>query len=234
MFDEALVLIPRILAAILVGYLLGSVPFAYLAARLKGQDIFNTGSRRAGTANVFWNMGRRTALLVFAADVVKGAAAVAIASMLGLSGPLVILGGGAAVVGHWKSVFTRFRGGDGMVTLIGVTLMTLEPVLTTVGIVVGLSTVILMRKSPFRSSAGIAACYVLLLIITQYFYHHNQRDLVLGLAVLAVLVMFPNVLIHRRVAAANSPDELSLVLEEEDGLDDDADIGHGARENTPL
>ena len=233
MFDEALILLPRILAAIVVGYLLGSVPFAYLAARFKGQDIFNTGSRRAGTANVFWNMGRRTALLVFSADVIKGAAAVAIAGMLGLSGPLIILGGGAAVVGHWKSVFTRFKGGDGMVTLIGVTLMTLEPLLTTVGIVVGIFTVLLMRKSPFRSSAGIAACYILLLIVTQYFYEY-QKDLVLGLAVLAVLVMFHNILIHRRIASATNSEELGLTLDDEEGLDDGSGVGPPARENNPL
>ena len=73
--DQLLPLIPRVLAAALVGYLLGSIPFAYLVARLKGIDIFATGSRRAGAANVFWQVGRRRGMLVFACDVVKGALA---------------------------------------------------------------------------------------------------------------------------------------------------------------
>ncbi len=234
MFDESLITLTRILASILVGYLLGSVPFAYLAARLKGRDIFTTGSRRAGTANVFWNMGRRTAILVFASDVAKGAAAVVIASMLGLSGPLVILAGGAAVVGHWKSIFTRFRGGDGMVTLLGVTLMTLDPVLTSLGIVVGVTTVILMRKYPFRSSAGVAACFATLLAINSgphIPYIPQQSDLVLGLTLLAILVMAHNILIHRRVAVAAVPNELELTLDEAGELDDDPDLGQTAPEN---
>ena len=90
-----------------------------------------------------------------------------------------------------------------------------------------------MRKSPFRSSAGIAACYILLLIVTQYFYEY-QKDLVLGLAVLAVLVMFHNILIHRRIASATNSEELGLTLDDEEGLDDGSDVGPPARENNPL
>ena len=96
---DEFIIIQKLLAAILVGYLLGSVPFAHFAARGKGIDIFATGSRRAGTANVFWNIGRKTGLLVFAADVTKGALAVLIAGLLDIPGPMLILAGGAAVLG---------------------------------------------------------------------------------------------------------------------------------------
>ena len=69
-FDFALT--ERVLVAMLAAYLLGSIPFAPIAGRLKGVDVFTTGSRSAGTANVFWNIGRRMGILVFMGDVAKG------------------------------------------------------------------------------------------------------------------------------------------------------------------
>ena len=127
MFDEY-VLIQKVLSAVLVGYLLGSIPFARTAARLRGVDIFSTGSHMAGTANVFWNIGRWTGTLVFVGDVAKGSAAVVIAGLLEVPAPLILLVAAAAIFGHWMSVFARFRGGDGMAPLMGVTLA-MEPAL---------------------------------------------------------------------------------------------------------
>ena len=130
--SEELLLIQKLLAAIVVGYLLGSIPLAHLFARRRGIDIFATGSTRAGTANIFWNISRRNGVLVFSGDVIKGFLAIQFASLLGIPESAHILAGGAAVAGHWKSIFTRFRGGDGMVVLIGVT-FALTPLLTLSG-----------------------------------------------------------------------------------------------------
>ena len=199
MTDE-LVLVQRFLAAIVVGYLLGSIPLAHLVARRHGIDIFATGSTRAGTANVFWNISRRKGVLVFAGDAAKGFLAVEFARLLGIPDSALILAGGAAVAGHWKSIFTRFKGGDGMVTLVGVT-VALTPVLSIIGVGVGLVAVLLTRRSPFRSSLGIIACFSVLLVTSQYFsYFSSMRILVMELSVLALLVIFHNVLIHRRHA----------------------------------
>ena len=115
---EAFLVTQKLLAVVLVGYLLGAVPFAHLAGRLRGVDMFQTGSTRAGAANLFWNVGRRIGVVVLFADAAKGSLAIIIAGLMGISGPLLLLAGGAAVLGHWKSVFTGFRGGDGMATLI--------------------------------------------------------------------------------------------------------------------
>ena len=195
-------LIQSLLASIVVGYLVGSIPLAHLAARRRGIDIFNTGSTRAGTANVFWNISRKNGILVFAGDAFKGFLAVKIASLLGVPENALIIAGGAAVAGHWKSIFTRFRGGDGMVTLAGVTLA-LTPVLFLLGIAVGVATVYVSRRSAFRSSLGITSCFGLLLIVSQTFpYFHGERLFVLELSVLALLVIFHNVLIHRMSAPA--------------------------------
>ena len=195
--SEELLLIQRLLAAIVVGYLLGSIPLAHLAARRRGIDIFATGSTRAGTANVFWNISRRNGIIVFAGDAAKGFLAVKFASLLGVPDSALILAGGAAVAGHWKSIFTRFRGGDGMVTLVGVTLA-LTPLLAVLGIAVGVCAVLLTKKSPFRSSLGIASCFALLLTVSHALdYFQDERLPVLELSVLALLVIFHNVFIHR-------------------------------------
>ena len=216
----------RLLAAMIVGYLLGSIPFAHLVARRRGIDIFATGSTRAGTANVFWNISRRNGILVFAADATKGALAIAVARLLvGTEyDHTLILAGGAAVAGHWKSIFTRFRGGDGMVTLVGVT-VALTPLLALLGIAVGSAAVLLTRRLPFRSSCGIAACFAVLLAVSQSFPDfHEERVFVLELSALALLVILHNVLIHRRRAPLLAAHRESFNLPaDEDDLDADFD-----------
>lgn len=216
----------RLLAAMIVGYLLGSIPFAHLVARRRGIDIFATGSTRAGTANVFWNISRRNGILVFAADATKGALAIAVARLLvGTEyDHTLILAGGAAVAGHWKSIFTRFRGGDGMVTLVGVT-VALTPLLALLGIAVGSAAVLLTRRLPFRSSCGIAACFAVLLAVSQSFPDfHEERVFVLELSALALLVILHNVLIHRRRAPLLAAHRESFDLPaDEDDLDADFD-----------
>jgi glycerol-3-phosphate acyltransferase PlsY len=225
---EDYLLAQKLLASILVGYLLGSVPFAHLAARLKGVDIFKTGNRRAGTANVFWNVSRKIGVLVLIADVAKGSLAVTIGGLLGLQGPLLVLAGGASVVGHWKSVFTGFKGGDGMATLMGVTL-TLTPVLALAGIAAGFVTVVLSWKSHLRSAGGIAACFTVLTALSIFF--PEQRDLVFSLTALAALVLCHNLVVRRRLAGATPPDDLDLDRRLDTDDDDDSDLRHTATRN---
>ena len=148
--------IQNAVAAIVAGYLLGALPFAHLGGRINGVDVFSTGNTLAGTANVFWNVGRRAGTLVFVGDVAKGAAAVIVAGLLDVSPPIVLLAGAAAILGHWKSVFTSFRGGDGMAPLMGVALA-LAPPLAAVGAAVGVAAIVLMRRSVLRSTWGICS-----------------------------------------------------------------------------
>ena len=214
--------IQKLLAAILVGYLLGSVPFAHIAARLRGRDIFSTGSRMAGTANVFWNIGRRTGTLVFVGDVAKGSAAVIIAELLEVPSHLVLLVGGAAILGHWKSVFVGFRGGDGMATLMGMT-MAMEPRLAPLGIVTGFAVILLLRRSTHRSAWGIAACFAVLLALS--LYYQMERGLVLGLTFLASLVLTRNAFTkRRRVPIRTGDEEIDLDLDLDLDLDTDSDL----------
>ncbi|MDQ3488877.1 MAG: glycerol-3-phosphate 1-O-acyltransferase PlsY [Acidobacteriota bacterium] len=105
---------------ILLGYLAGSVPFAYLLARLKGIDVRIAGSGNVGAANVLRTTGPWRGVIVMSLDVAKGIGAVAIAHMLAGGTALIALSGAAAVVGHVYPVWLRFHGGKGVAVAAGV------------------------------------------------------------------------------------------------------------------
>jgi acyl phosphate:glycerol-3-phosphate acyltransferase len=100
-------------AAIVIAYLLGSIPFAYLAGRARGIDLRKVGSGNLGAANVFRTLGRRMGIAVMAADIGKGAAAVLVAKAL-TGAPWPAVAAGAAMAGHIFPVWLRFKGGKGV------------------------------------------------------------------------------------------------------------------------
>lgn len=107
--------------ALIVAYLLGSMPTAYIVGRLrKGIDIRQVGSRNMGAMNVFYNVGFLSGLLVLLVDIGKGAAAVALARYLVVPFPTELIAGTMAVLGHSFPVWLKFRGGKGGAPLIGV------------------------------------------------------------------------------------------------------------------
>jgi len=117
---------PNIISAVIIGYLLGSIPSAYLAGRLrKGIDIRKVGSKNMGAMNVYYEVGRLDAVLVTLVDLGKGIAAILIVRWLSgnpLISPFNFLAGLtciAAVIGHIFPVFLKFRGGKGAATAIG-------------------------------------------------------------------------------------------------------------------
>jgi glycerol-3-phosphate acyltransferase PlsY len=104
---------------ILIGYLAGSVPFAYLLARRRGIDVRVAGSGNVGAANVLRTTGPWRGVIVMALDMSKGIAAVALANLLGGTQAMAV-GGAAAVVGHIYPVWLRFHGGKGVAVAAGV------------------------------------------------------------------------------------------------------------------
>ena len=210
MLDSPLEIL-QLTASGVLGYLLGALPFAQWVSRyIKGVDIFRTGSTLAGTANVFWNVGRRSGMLVFAADVGKGAAAIAVAWALGVEAPWTLIAAAAAIVGHWASVFSSFRGGDAMTPLIGVS-VALTPWLTVAATAAGVATVLLLRKRPLRSSWGICVGFLLMLALSQAF--NIDESVVSGLTTLAALVLLRSMIVRRRINAAVPPAAADAELE---------------------
>ena len=112
-----------ILLGIILSYLLGSIPTAYIAGRLyKKIDIREHGSGNVGATNVFRVLGKEAGIIVLVIDILKGLLAVSVlANILGLTEvwQRVVLAL-AAVSGHNWTIFLQFKGGKGMATSLGV------------------------------------------------------------------------------------------------------------------
>jgi glycerol-3-phosphate acyltransferase PlsY len=107
--------------AILASYLLGSVPFALIAAKVRGVDLRKHGSGNLGATNAIRVLGPGLGIPVLLADVAKGLVSVTVLPALsgGASWGLPLACGAAAIVGHVASVFLRFRGGKGVAAAAG-------------------------------------------------------------------------------------------------------------------
>ncbi len=125
-------IIAKFVAVVVLGYLLGAIPFGVLVARRWARvDVRQYGSGKIGMANVLRTAGKKAAVMVLALDLLKGVLAVVFAGLIvgggygevggfGL-GVLVaeVLAALAAIVGHNWSVFLKFKGGRGVVTFFG-------------------------------------------------------------------------------------------------------------------
>ena len=131
---------------IALGYLLGSIPTAYLARRLlKGKDIRQMGDENVGAVNAFRQLGTKIGLGVFFIDAGKGALAIVIAQAADISRVGVLLARTAAVIGHSWPVFLGFRGGRGEATTLGILLAVItQPMLIMVGS--ALATLVIKRN----------------------------------------------------------------------------------------
>ena len=157
-------------AVLLVGsYLLGSIPFGYLAGRLAGTDIRRAGSGNVGATNVVRVLGKRYGYPVFALDVLKGFGAVKI-SMLVAPGPppewnspeiLGIAAAMSSVLGHLYPPWLKFKGGKGVATSAGA-LLALTPVATLIGVAIW---IIVFWLTRYVSLASVTAAVVLPILI---------------------------------------------------------------------
>lgn len=108
------------LLAVTLGYLAGSVPFAFLLARKRGIDLRRVGSGNVGATNVLRATGARPAILALCLDAAKGSVAVLVAARLTAGPATPIAVGLAAIIGHIYPVWLGFRGGKGVATAAGV------------------------------------------------------------------------------------------------------------------
>lgn len=168
-------------AALLLGYLLGSIPFGVLLTRMAGAgDLREIGSGNIGATNVLRTGRKDLAAATLLLDVAKGAGAVLLAELLFPGTPM--LAGLGAFVGHCYPVWLRFRGGKGVATLMGIVLALHWPS----GLVfaaVWLAMLALVRVS---SLAGMSAA-VSAPVSAAFF---GQTDLVMLLLALALIVVW--------------------------------------------
>jgi glycerol-3-phosphate acyltransferase PlsY len=119
----------------LVGYLLGSIPFAYLLARRhRGIDLRAAGSGNVGAANLLRTTTKKIGVSAMALDMGKGIATVLVARQIDPGAAAPTVAGVAAVLGHVYPVWLGFRGGKGVATTCGV-FVVLAPIATAIATV---------------------------------------------------------------------------------------------------
>ena len=144
------------IAAIVFGYLLGSVPFASWVTRRQGIELRNAGSGNPGAANVLRTAGIGPAVAVMLLDVAKGMAAVIAARVMSGHVAIVTAAGLAAIVGHIYPAWSGFRGGKGVAASAGV-FAVLAPVATAIAALVFVGTIAVTRFISAGSLAGALA-----------------------------------------------------------------------------
>jgi len=194
--------------AIVIAYLLGSIPFAYIAGKiLRGIDIRQVGGGNMGAVNTAREIGPVPGLLVLVADIAKGSLAVIIALRLDLSLILVFSAGFAAVLGHNWPVFLKFRGGKGAATTIGV-LFALVPLEFAISLALILTIIVITSNVRLAVVVGLA---VLPFIIWQI----NGSVMLITYSAVIFLFLCARSLSDTREAMARVGDKKSLIFDRE-------------------
>lgn len=172
------------LGLVLLAYLLGSISFGLILARLRGGvDLRRSGSGNIGATNVARALGKGAGALTLLGDSVKGLAAVLLAQSYGSSVGVTAAAALAAVLGHLFPWYARFRGGKGVATALGV-FVPILPLPLLGGLVVWLVAVALWR---YVSAASMLAAIVVPLLAGLLLYPW-PFILTAGLIALLVLV----------------------------------------------
>ena len=171
-------IIGQLIAVVIIGYLLGSIPFGVILSKRKARvDIRLHGSGRMGATNVLRMAGKKTAAMVAGMDMAKGVLAVVFAGLIVGDGYLMVgdfglgrllaqvLAALAAMVGHVWPLFLGFRGGRGVAPFFG-GLAALCPVAALFGGEVFIIGAGLTRYASLGSIAGAVAAYAILMPLT--------------------------------------------------------------------
>ena len=151
----------QLVLAALLGYLLGTIPFGYLAGRLKGVDVRAYGSGRTGGTNVWRAVGLGPAALTVLGDLAKGVVAVWLVRHWWHNEWAAALAAALAVVGHNWPVWLRFRGGAGGVVG-GATLAILNGMAATVVLPLAVINLFLTRYASVGTlTVGLGSLFVL-------------------------------------------------------------------------
>ncbi len=160
--------LPVLLAALLLGYLLGSIPFGVVLTRLAGLgDVRAIGSGNIGATNVLRTGHKGLAAGTLLGDALKGTVAVLVAGHWGTDA--AVCAGFAAFVGHLFPVWLKFRGGKGIATYIGILLGLFWPAMLVFS-AIWLLTAYISRYSSLSALVASAATPIVLLLFGQWQY----------------------------------------------------------------
>jgi len=178
---------------ILLSYLLGSVPGGYLIAKLNKVDITKVGSGNIGTTNVWRTLGPKWGIATFLFDAGKGLLALILVNIL-FNQPMVgyyIIAGALAILGHFKSIFLKFKGGKTVATslgvIIGLIIVKLLPIWFAV-IIIGVFLLTLWRQREV-SRASMYAAITAVIIKLVFYGGFNQQSFEVTIFIIGILVL---------------------------------------------
>ena len=169
----------QLLIALLFGYLLGSIPFGLLLIRAAGLgDVRSIGSGNIGATNVLRTGNKGLAAATLALDMLKGTAAVLVASHYGAE--FAIAAGLGAFIGHLFPVWLGFKGGKGVATYIGV----LFGLMWQVGLLFLAIWIAVAFAFRYSSLSALTSCVVIPIVL----WFLDRPDLAILFAVMSVIV----------------------------------------------
>ena len=179
---------------IIFSYLLGSINFAYITARIKGIDISSQGSGNPGTSNVLRTLGKGSAAFVLFGDLLKGV----IPILLYYQDQYFLIYGLAAVLGHIYPLFYRFKGGKGVATYLGVYIATVsinpynsEFINLEIFQILNIPALAFFYFVIFKTTrvSAIASLATVLITVSILIYANNEVSNVLVLIVIFILIL---------------------------------------------
>jgi len=180
----------EILLILIISYLIGSIPTAYIVGRICAKvDIRTVGSCNVGASNVYRVVGKSAGIGVLIVDILKGLLPVYVVTLLEFGTIHKILAGVGAISGHTWPIFLKFKGGKGVATSLGVFLgLTPIPVLTAVIVFI-----LVVAISRYISLGSIIAAFWLSLLLL--FSEKENLIKIFGMAVclLVVIKHIPNI-----------------------------------------
>lgn len=190
---------------LLAAYLLGSIPFGLLLAKLfGGSDVRKSGSGNIGAANVTRVVGPLAGILTLALDAAKGAAGVWLAARFTEeSAAWMMLAALFALIGHCFPVWLKFKGGKGVATALGVFLALCLPA-ALAALIVFLLVVVIWR---YVSLGSIAAAAAMPLLMYFLWAPHHAPPLIItfGSLAAAALIVFKHGANIQRLAQGEEP-----------------------------
>ncbi len=171
------------LILIVIAFIIGSVPFGLLIARLKGVDLRKTGSGNIGATNVLRAVGKVPALLTLAGDILKGTIAVALGGYFLDNLLMEGIVGLAAIAGHNFSLFLGFKGGKGVATSIGV-LILFAPKAALITLILWLGVALMTRYSSLGAIVSFG-----LLPLNIYLFDYTKEKLIISVIIAALLLI---------------------------------------------
>lgn len=190
-------LLAGIILSTLIAYLLGALPIAAWVSRRRGIDIFNVGTGLPGASNVRRSVGNVSGGMVLIGDMAKGLLAVVAARQMQVEGLWLLLPCFFMVLGHWKSIFTGFRGGDGIAPL-GGALIAMFAWTGFIAAAIASAVTLGGQKLPYTSLMGTVVGIAILIWLVRAFGSPQELLLALGVGIIAAMVLLHASIGHRR------------------------------------